>query len=252
MRGTTRRHGERPGRLLAQALQDGLAVGSPLVLCAAGPTPAVSAPRPVARGGVQRLARYGLVAWLVGMLALGATLAARHLIALPVADVHDARLAVGVARLWDHPAAPGTWRAVHVLSRACRCSQRTLAYLVAGPRPAHLEERVLLIDPDREPAPELAELVAAGMPARVMSPDELTAQLGLEAAPVLVLIAPAGEVAYVGGYTRRKQSGLYEDREILAALQAQPGRTTAGLPVFGCPTSERLARLLDPLGVTRP
>lgn len=228
--------------------------GSRWVHRADGLPPSDPATRPDtrARGGLRRIARYGLVGWLAGMLALGAILTARHVVALPVTDVHDARLAGGVARLWAHPAAPGTWRAVHVLSQDCRCSQRTLAYLVAGPRPANLEERVLLIEGENGPAPEMAELAAAGLPARMMTPAQLTAELGLEAAPVLVLVSPAGEVAYVGGYTRRKQSGRYEDREILAALREAPGQPAAGLPVFGCATSERLARMLDPLGVTRP
>ena len=80
-------------------------------------------------------------------------------------------------------------------------------------------------------------------------PAELAARWHDEASPLLVIADPAGAVRYVGGYGRHKQSPVVEDLAILADLRAAHDR--AALPVFGCATSARLARRVDPLGLAR-
>ncbi len=167
--------------------------------------------------------------------------------ALPAPAVTDMRLRDAVAAI--HPDHAATWRAVHVMYRRCPCSQRTITHLRAAPRPADLDEVVVMVDDDGAPGPEDGTLRAAGFDVRVITPAALHAELDLEAAPVLVIARPDHELAYVGGYNRHKQSAAYEDLAILADLRADAPR--ASLPVFGCAVSARLADAVDPLGLGR-
>lgn len=189
----------------------------------------------------------GLAAWAGCGLVLGGLLLARHLVALPTPPVTDTRLRDAVAGF--HPDRAATWRAVHVMYRRCPCSQRTITHLRAAPRPADLDEVVVMVDDDGAAGPEDAMLRDAGFDVEVITPAALHAQLDLEAAPVLVVARPDHELVYVGGYNRHKQSTAYEDLAILADLRAEAPR--AALPVFGCPTSARLADAVDPLGLGR-
>ncbi|HEY1816121.1 MAG TPA: hypothetical protein VGG74_27425 [Kofleriaceae bacterium] len=191
------------------------------------------------------LALVGLVAWLVVGTAVGGALLIRHLVALPTPARTDTTLRDAVRKLLPQRG----WRALHVMYRDCPCSQRTIAHLLASPRPAELAELVLIVDDDRQSGPEDARLRAAGFPVVVIGPDELRGRFHLEAAPVLIVMSPEGELAYVGGYNRHKQGAAYEDLAIVADARAR--HDVAPLPVFGCATSSRLANEVDPLHLGR-
>lgn len=194
----------------------------------------------------RKLALLALAAWLVGGTALGGLLLARHLVALPVPDRADPALAAAIREAL--PPSGRRLRAIHVLYRDCACSRRTIAHLIERRALAGVDELVLAIDDAGRAGPADAALRAAGFAVRVVTPTELRARLGLEAAPVLIVARPDGELAYVGGYNRHKQTRS-EDVELLAELGR--GADAPALPVFGCPTSARLASALDPLGLAR-
>ena len=191
------------------------------------------------------LALAGLAAWLVVGTAVGGALLIRHLVPLPTPARTDTTLRDAVRELLPQRG----WRAVHVMYRDCPCSQRTIAHLLASPRPAELAELVLVVDDDRQGELEDAQLRAAGFAVVVIGPDELRTRFDLEAAPVLIVMSPEGELAYVGGYNRHKQSAAYEDGAIVAEARAR--HDVAPLPVFGCATSARLANIVDPLRFAR-
>jgi hypothetical protein len=65
--------------------------------------------------------RIVLASWLLGMLAIGSSLLARHALALP-RPAADAALAASMATLRE-PGNVGQWMAVHVLYTECRCSR---------------------------------------------------------------------------------------------------------------------------------
>jgi hypothetical protein len=67
--------------------------------------------------------------------------------------------------------------------------------------------------------------------------------MGIEAAPLLVVLNPQGQLAYSGGYTQRKGGPEIEDTTILAKVQQAMPPTS--LPIFGCAVSERLKRELS-------
>jgi hypothetical protein len=197
------------------------------------------------RDHVRRFGAVAVVVWLVAGTALGGVLLIRHVVALPTPDVTDTALREALRR--DLPM-PG-WRAIHFMYRACPCSRRTIAHLLEAHRPADVRELVVLVDDDGQGDPSDTRLVAAGFRVEVITPDVLRGRYHLEAAPVLVVMSPDDELAYIGGYNRHKQGPAYEDLAIISDLRAH--RTARPLPVFGCATSARLARMLDPLNLAR-
>ncbi len=187
--------------------------------------------------------------WLVGGVVLGGAMLVQHVVALPAPPPSSAALGAQMHRVFAGRGAQGKWLALHVMYRACPCSQRTITHLTAGPRPAELAEAVVIVDDEGRAGPEDQRLAAHGYRVSVITPEALRRDFALEAAPVLVIARPDGKVVYVGGYTRHKQSDAFEDLAILSELRQRKDR--AALPVFGCPTSDRLARQLDPLGLRR-
>lgn len=206
---------------------------------------AASSSNPAGVQEVSRLALVLLVAWLAGSIALGGLLLAAHA-PLPVPSASDARTHAAFAELLQGRQG---WRVVHVLYRSCACSQRTLEHLRASRRHADVHELVLLVDDEAAPSPGDQQLRARGLEVVVIDRETLVRRFGLEAAPVLIVLRPDDNVAYLGGYTRSKQGPVFEQERILAALRAE--KPAAPLPVFGCATSARLSDLLDPLGLSR-
>jgi len=171
------------------------------------------------------------------MLVLGAGLLAKHVVALP-APVNNEKLSTSLSAFRSSNA-QGEWLAVHVLYSECRCSQRIVLHLISTLRPAGLEEVVLWVG---KGAPDPA--LDRGYRVKRLSSVEL-ARLGVEAAPLLVVLDPENHVRYAGGYTDRKQGPVIEDLRILA--EARHASMLASLPVFGCAVSDRLKRALATL-----
>lgn len=185
-----------------------------------------------------------LVGWLLVTTALGALLLAKHELAMPVPAPTDPVLRAAVAAR----ASGDAWLAVHVVYPACPCARRVLAHLQERAHPPGVVERVVLVA--EHPDAALADrLRLRGYLVEHVTPRELAATWHVEATPLLVVAAPGGELRYAGGYGRRKQSPIIEDLAIVAMLQRSSIRDP--LPVFGCATSRRLARAVDPLGLGR-
>jgi hypothetical protein len=174
------------------------------------------------------------------MAGVAASLLARHVIPLPVPEP-SADLSRSVAPL-RRPVDEGKWMAVHVLYTECRCSRLIAEHLRHDPRPEDLGEHVLLVGEDRDLA---AALRRRGLAVRTLEPQRLSDEYGIDAAPLLIVVAPDGVVRYAGGYTARKQGPAPRDLEIIARLRG--GARNAALPVYGCATSRQLRRDLNPL-----
>jgi hypothetical protein len=187
-------------------------------------------------------ARLGLTVWFVLMVAVGATLLGRHLIALP-RPANDSALAQAMSSLRSAGGA-GRWMMIHVLYAQCGCSQRIADHLLAGARPADVTERIVLIGHD---AVLEARFADTGWPVARVTEDEAATRFHVVAAPALAVLAPDDRVRYVGGYTERKQGPDARDLAILAAVRA--GRDVPPLPIFGCAVSARLRSSLNPLGL---
>lgn len=189
---------------------------------------------------MQRIAVIALAVWGVVGVVLGGLLLAQHLVAMPAPSVDDTTMKDRLAQAYP----VGRWTAFHVMYRACPCSRRTIEHLATSHRPEHIDEVVLMVDDERRAGDEDQRLRAAGFTVSVIAVDEL-ARLHIEAAPTLVIRRPDGAIAYAGGYNRRKQSAAYEDIAIVDELRHDG--MPSPLPIFGCPTSARLASAIDPL-----
>ncbi len=179
--------------------------------------------------------------WFVAMLVVGASLLARHAIALPMAPA--AELDTAVATLRSEGDA-GRWLAVHVLYAECRCSQRIAERLLSSIRPSDVVEQVLLVGRDEDLERRLA---SRGFRVFTIDEDELARRFHIQAAPLFLVAAPNGSVRYAGGYTKTKQGLDLLDRDILAVVRA--GRAVEPLPVLGCAVSRALKQDMNPLGL---
>jgi hypothetical protein len=204
----------------------------------ARPEPNAKATQGLARSLVQLT----LAVWFVIMLGVGASLLARHEVALPRPTIEPAFVtAMGTLRTPDDA---GQWMVVHVLYAECRCSTRMAEHLIALPRLPGVTEEVIFVGhaPDLE-----ARLSARAYRVISVTPAELEQRFHIVAAPSFVVTAPDGSVRYAGGYTTRKQAPDPRDRDILAALRM--GRQVEPLPVLGCAVSEKLQADLNPLRI---
>jgi hypothetical protein len=180
-------------------------------------------------------------ALLLGLGVIGGgTLMAGHTYTLPHPAATDPVLAVAMHKL----AKSARWTVVHVLYGRCQCSRLIIDAIASGLRPPDVTEMVVAVEPGADWATRLGR---RGIPIVTTDQAALKRDYGVEAAPLLVVLDPSGQVVYSGGYTSRKQGPEIEDVAIVAAVRAQKVPKT--LPVFGCATARELANALDPLGL---
>jgi len=150
---------------------------------------------------------------------------------------------LGVAKSTD---AHG-WRAVHVLSAGCACSQKVMRHLLQRKEFPGVAEQILLIDGQESYLPGseqlLTQLAQAGFPIAHLQADDLPPDAGLHGVPVLAIASPNGQVAYVGGY------GSAGDQDGAILQQVQMGRAPKPLAILGCALGNRLRRKADPFHI---
>ena len=188
----------------------------------------------------RRWPRWLLAGWAVAIVVVIGIGSGSHLLTLPKPAAADPRLTSAMRP------APGDerWGVLHVLGATCRCSQEIARHLAARGAIAGVRERVVIVGDDDAFAEALAR---SGFEVSLVSESDLLHDIGVEAVPLLVVAAPGGALRYIGGYTERKQGEYIADTRILAALRG--GSAVPPLPLFGCATSARLRRAVDPLGV---
>jgi hypothetical protein len=196
--------------------------------------------------GMRRKLVYVLLAlWAVVGVAVGGILMLRHA-PFQAPARSDAVLQSGMATLF--PGEP-RWGTVHVMYRSCACSSKVMGHLVQRGELPGVDEVVVIADDEGRGAPTDQRLRDRGFRVEIVLTPDLRPRLGVEAAPLLVVRAPDGTLAYAGGYNRHKQQAPYADVAIITS--ARRTEATSTLPIFGCATSERLASAVDPLGLER-
>jgi hypothetical protein len=199
---------------------------------------AVELPPPGRAGTKSQVLPWVIVGgWFVVVILVCASLLARHLVALP-RPMGEPALAAALASFRPTHAPLSI---VHVLYGDCRCSRLVVDHLVTQPRPEDVEEHVIIVGDDEAIG---ARLAARGFSVKSVTASQLSA-LGIESAPMFVVLTSGGDVRYAGGYTERKQGLLPRDREVVASVRA--GTTTTVLPVFGCAVSDELKKTINPL-----
>lgn len=183
--------------------------------------------------------------WLWGTVAFAVTgsLASAHLYTLPHPEASSPTLNAALAAQRS-PDEAGHFAMTHVMYAECRCSQRIIDHLEARRARSDIRESVVLVGRDDALAQRLNH---AGYRLENVSPIELKKKYDIEAAPVLIITNGRGEIAYMGGYTERKQGLDIRDTALLEALMH--GGDTRELPLLGCAVSKALQRVVDPFAL---
>lgn len=182
------------------------------------------------------------VLWVPVLLMVVASLMVGHWVILPRPPTGDPEVRAAVAQLRSKGDQP--WMAVHVLYGDCPCSRRVLKHVLNSERPKGVSEKLVLVGQDPE-----FELRARekGLTVDVVEMEQLLSKYHLMAAPMFLVVNPRGDVAYMGGYTARKQGPDIADREIIQHLME--GEAERERPVFGCAVGASLQDALDPLHI---
>lgn len=182
-----------------------------------------------------------LAVWAPVALVVIALLMVNHVVAMPEPSDVD-RLHAAVEALVGGRA--DRRAVVHVIYAGCSCTDGLVTHLDTRGPGADTDEVVLYVGADAE---RQARLAARGFRVEPLPRSELEERFALRAAPILVVLEPEGELAYVGGYYRYPAAVHALDEQILARIDG--GERPEGLPIFGCAVDPALARQLDPLGL---
>jgi hypothetical protein len=145
----------------------------------------------------QWLVRTFLAVWASSLTVVGACLMVNHWVPLPGPEFSEVVLDGNLINDVD-----GRWTALHFLYADCACSRRVLEHVLTQPTRTDVRERIVLIGGDAELA---ARAEGRGFAVDQVSPEQLKAKYRIEAAPLLVVVDPHGQVRYSGGYTTRNQ-----------------------------------------------
>jgi hypothetical protein len=147
----------------------------------------------------------------------------------------------------SRPAAPNTWQTVHILSGSCGCSQRVLRHLLER-RPLNgVAEQILLVDGlagSEQDLPGtstlLDQLQHIGFAVRHIAAQDIPREYGLRGVPLLLVVSPRHQIAYLGGY------GTHGDQDLRILSDLRSGHAAKVLPVLGCAVGSHLRQQADP------
>jgi hypothetical protein len=152
----------------------------------------------------------------------------------------------GILALAKSPDTHG-WRAVHVLSGGCGCSQKVMRHMLERGKFAGVAEQIVVIDGQESYLPGseqlLAQLGRAGFPITHLRAEDMPPDAGLHGVPVLAIANPIGQVAYLGGY------GSAGDQDGAILQQVQMGHAPKPLAIVGCAVGNGLRRKADPFHI---
>lgn len=173
--------------------------------------------------------------WTVAVIVLGGILTSYHQALRTPSE--------GILALASTPSTPG-WRAIHVLSGNCGCSQRVMRHLMSRPKFDGFTEQLVLVDDQEPPLAGSSELISQ-LEVRGFSPKRVAVRdippgVGLRGVPLLVIASPEGRIAYIGGY------GSRGDQDVSIMQKVRSGATASALPIVGCAVGRSLRRSVDP------
>lgn len=186
--------------------------------------------------------------WLTAATIAASTVTAWHSLALP-----DTAVPAQIVN------PTGQWRVKHYLSSECACSRAVARYLGSRGPVKTASEDIILIATDPVTPEKIrwqnevaASLIASRFHTREISATAAADEAKVEAVPLLEIDGPDGRVRFRGGYREpTTPAGVYLDTTILSGLLAGLSES-ASLPaprVFGCATSARLRRQLNPFAI---
>ncbi|MDX1930395.1 MAG: hypothetical protein SFV81_27975 [Pirellulaceae bacterium] len=189
-----------------------------------------------------RLGQFGIGLWASGMILAVACLMVSHWVILPHPQMTDKAWSTQLNQTLAVQSEQ--WTALHFLYGNCPCSRRILSHLVNRFPIDGCRERIVFIGEDGEMT---AAARKRGYEVDEVTPEGLKTRYGVEAAPLLTVLDPSGNIRFAGGYTTHKQGPQIQDVNIIHQLLR--GEIVGDLPLFGCAVSNELKSLVDPLGL---
>jgi hypothetical protein len=193
---------------------------------------------------INRIGQFGIGLWAGGMILVVACLMVSHWVVLPHPKTTDQVWTTQLNQtLGIHSE---QWTALHFLYGNCPCSRRILDHLVNRFPIDGCREKIVFIGEDREMTEAAGK---RGYEVDEVTPEGLKTRYGVEAAPLLTVLDPSGNIRFAGGYTTHKQGPQIQDVNIIQQLIRR--ENVGELPLFGCAVSNELKSLVDPLGLKK-
>lgn len=193
---------------------------------------------------INKIGQFGIGFWAGGMTLVVACLMVSHWVVLPHPETTDKVWSTQLNQTLDIQ--PEQWTALHFLYGSCPCSRRILDHLFNRIPIDGCREKIVFIGEDREMTRAAGK---RGYEVDEVTPELLKTRYGVEAAPLLTVLDPSGNIRFAGGYTTHKQGPQIQDVDIIQQLLR--GECVGELPLFGCAVSNELRSLVDPLGLKK-
>jgi len=186
-----------------------------------------------------RLGKIFLIIWIPVISTVIGFLMVNHIIAMPLPDDYK-RIQENMPQLRHSPG----WLIVHVIYQNCSCTNSlTSSLLESGSQPG-VDESIIFVGDDEEFE---RRFKARGFYFKFETRASIADQFGIEAAPMLLIFSPDDRLKYGGGYFERPSVYRSMDQKYLTKLKK--GEDVEALPLYGCPVSTRLQKIMDPFGI---
>lgn len=158
-----------------------------------------------------------------------------------LATAHMATLPVATKSVTPNPT--NGWKLVHVLSEECSCSRSVMDYLLERGSSDGIAEEIVLLG---ESSQLRESLVEAGYAVQLVDPESFCTQFQSEGVPFFQILEGDAPPRYSGAYFKNAYRGTSGFLDLSTLEHLQAGGLVVNRPVYGCPTSDRLKRMLDP------
>lgn len=174
--------------------------------------------------------------WFLASLSVVGLLVGGHYIAFNPIDMSS------LAQFSDSK----KWTVQHVIGEGCGCSETIFNYLKNRGPQQNYTESVTIIGNSKNWAESLAQV---GFQVQLVSEKEIS-DTEIHGVPFLSIFNEQRRPLYQGGYGSHfiKKAEDIQDLEIVKSLQGT-GKTIANFPIFGCATSSKYKKILDPFNL---
>jgi hypothetical protein len=186
--------------------------------------------------------KLSLVLWGLAIVGVMSVLGSQHYLALLPTKTTQITPTTSEN---GNPAIANQLKVTHILAPGCRCSEFVTRFLLSEKLP--LDPRLqTVIWVGEKGAPE-AEFKGRGFEFKKISESDLN-QNEVEGVPTL-LISRNADVIYAGGYAPTRIQRITDIQFQSIYNNLTQGSPATSWPIFGCATSHKYRRLLDPWGI---
>lgn len=185
---------------------------------------------------VKKTTQILVICWLLASLSIVGLLVGGHYIAFNPTDLSSLIPFSGSKK----------WTVQHVIGEGCGCSETIFNYLKSRGPQKNYNESVAIIGNQQNWVEPLEKV---GFQVQLVSEKEIS-NTEIQGVPFLSIFNEQRRPLYQGGYGSHfiKKAQDIQDLEIVKSLQGT-GKTIANFPIFGCATSSKYKKILDPFNL---